>query len=450
MKKKVVLIAAVLIVFTLIAWKRVLSFEPDRLAEQNELIQSADSFMEDSLYIRAIPLYEQAYNMNIESTNMSIEDKLLEAYKLNDDFDKYYSILEDRMSKGTATEFEITTVADNYINNNKVQTAIDYIKKGLNYYPNSEVLNKYYEDNRYFFSQNYTYYSELGNITPDSNYIPYKDYPLVSEDDTDNTTNNTELWGYVDVNGKILISPQFEKATNFYNDYAIVQLNGDIFVINQDGKKYSISKDSISDFKDITLNTLRVNTDNQWHLANLDFKFYDNVAYDDILSFSNNLCAVNSNGSWGFIDTSLNLVIDTKYEAVAFDSNEQCFNQNRAFVKTNGSYILIDNKGNQIGSDSYEDAKPFSADGSLACVKNNGLWGFVDINGNLIIDYQYNDSYSFSNFVAPVFNGLYWQYISYSNQPINDYEYLEATQFINGTAKVLTEDGWLLVNLEVY
>lgn len=449
MKKKVILISAVLIVFTLIAWKSVLSFEPDRLSEQNELVQSADSFMEDSLYIRAIPLYEQAYSMNIDSTNTVVEDKLLEAYKLNDDFDKYYNILEDRISKGTATESEITIVADNYINNNKVQTAIDYIKKGLEYYPDSEVLTKYYEDNRYFFSQNYAYYSELGSITSNSDYILYKDYPVTDEDDIDNT-NNTELWGYVDINGKILISPQFEKATNFYNGYAIVQLDGDIFVINEKGKKYSIPQESVSDFKGITLNTLRIKTDNQWHLANLDFKPYDNIAYDDILSFSENLCAVNSNGSWGFIDSHLDLIIDTKYESVAFDDNEQCFNQNRAFVKTNGSYILIDNEGNQIGSDSYEDAKPFSIDGSLACVKNNGLWGFIDINGNLVIDYQYNDAYSFSNYVAPVFNGLYWQYISCSNQPINDYEYLEATQFINGTAKVLTEDGWLLVNLEVY
>lgn len=439
MKKKVILISAILIVFTLVAWKSVLSFEPDRLLEQSKLVQSADNFMEDSLYIRAIPLYEQAYNMNIESTNVDIENKLIEAYKLNDDLDKYYNLLENKVSKKTATENEFIIIADNYINNNKTQTAIDYIKQGLKIYPDSELLNKYYEDNRYFFNQQYTYYSELGSITEDSNYILYKD-----------TIDDTECWGYVDINSKILISPQFEKASNFYNGYAIVQLDGNIFIINKDGKKYSIPQDKITDFKSITLNVLRINNGNTWCLANLDFKPYDNTSYDDILSFSENLCAVKSNGKWGFIDNNLDLVLDAKYNDVVYNDTEQCFYQNRAFVKVNDKYILIDNQGNQVGNDCYDDAKPFSSDGSLACVKKNGLWGFVDINGILTIDYQYNDAYSFSNYVAAVCNGSNWQYISYSNQPINDYKYLKATPFVGETAKVLTDDGWLLVKLEVY
>lgn len=438
MKKKVVLISTILIVFTLIAWKSVLSFGSDKLLEQSKIVQSADDFMKDNLYIRAIPLYEQAYNMNIDATNIDIENKLLEAYKLNDDFDKYYSLLEDKIYEKVATENEIIIVADNYINNNKIKTAIDYIKKGLEYYPNSELLNKYYENNRYFFNQQYTYYEELGSIPDNSNYILYK-----------NTTNDTDCWGYIDINGKVVISSQYDKASNFYDEYALVQSNDNIFVINKDNKKYSIPQEKVIDFKSITLNTLRVDISNKWYLTDLDFNPY-NISYDEILSFSESLCAVKLNEKWGFINSNLDLVLDTQYEDVAYNDNEQCFFQKRAFVKLNGSYILIDNEGNQIGNDCYDDARPFSNDGNLACVKNNGLWGFIDINGNLVIDYQYDDAYSFSNFVAPVCTGLDWKYISYSNQPINDYKYLKATQFVDKTAKVLTENGWLLVNLDVY
>lgn len=45
-----------------------------------------------------------------------------------------------------------------------------------------------------------------------------------------------ELWGFIDKKGKMKIKPQYESASNFYNGYAIVKINGKYGFINSSGR----------------------------------------------------------------------------------------------------------------------------------------------------------------------------------------------------------------------
>jgi WG containing repeat len=56
---------------------------------------------------------------------------------------------------------------------------------------------------------------------PDMSMIPYR---------------NGDLWGYADVNKAIIIKPQFEEASLFYEGLAAVKKNGKYGYINKDGK----------------------------------------------------------------------------------------------------------------------------------------------------------------------------------------------------------------------
>src|SRR5574344_1723822 len=114
--------------------------------KQNTLTVQADSFMDKELYVRAIPLYEEALGYHSD-LNSSIETKLLKAYLLHGDVSEYSSLVKSRIEAGTATEDEYIKLADNEIASSSLQDALDMIREGIKK-TGSEKLKEYYESKR--------------------------------------------------------------------------------------------------------------------------------------------------------------------------------------------------------------------------------------------------------------------------------------------------------------
>ena len=82
--------------------------------KQNELVAQADEYGKKELYVRAVPLYEEALTLS-SSQNPSIEEKLLAAYQAYGDFSSYIRLVEKRSLEQTARRTEYIQAADYYM-----------------------------------------------------------------------------------------------------------------------------------------------------------------------------------------------------------------------------------------------------------------------------------------------------------------------------------------------
>ncbi len=115
--------------------------------------------------------------------------------------------------------------------------------------------------------------------------------------------------------------------------------------------------------------------------------------YDSVGIFSEGMCSVASNNTYGYIDTTGREVIPLKYDSASV------FGDGLAPVKFLGAFGYIDKKGIFMIDGPFEDASPFYE--HLAAVKLHGKWGYIDTTGKIAIEPRFTQANPFFNGVAP-------------------------------------------------
>lgn len=438
MKDKRILLVAIFAVIIVVGWMTTLKAVSgaDIIAAQKELVEEADAYMERKLYVRAIPLYEEALDSTTE-LNLEIEEKLLNAYYQYQDMQAYIRLVEARVETNDAKEGEYLTVARHYVENRKIAKGMELVKKGIDNL-GTETLKEYYEENRY----EYKYHSSGCEVI-----VPTSTNALMA-------AYNGQNWGYVDGKGKILLPFIYDSATSFENDeYAVVSVEGVYYTILSNGDFYGANDgtkgEKLTDVKAISSGLLIGQKDGLYSYYGYDFNaLASSLQFDDITSFSCGVAAAKKGEKWGIIDESGKSITDIKYEDIAINSLGCAFANNRAMVKENGVWHLINVAGETLGNATFADAKAPESDGYIAVANENGRWGFVDSEGELIIDYHYRDAKSFSNQLAPVMVVDKWGYISEKNVIAIEDMFLEAEPFHAGSAQVHTTEAMGIICLE--
>lgn len=287
-----------------------------------------------------------------------------------------------------------------------------------------------------------------------------------------------KLWGFSDVNRKILIEPKYYSAQPFREDMAIVWLNGKSGFVDTTGReiifnKYLtvgnfseglavVEKHSGSwrykgyinkDFQEIIppkyalaypfegeVAKVRLNFDDALKVkSGFDEVLIDKTGqevtpkYDAIGEFSEGLIWMSSrSGSYGYIDKTGKEIIPEKY------GDCKSFSEGLAAVSLNSRWGIIDKTGQIVLPFKYDWAGEFSE--GLIAVKLNDKFGFIDKTDNEIIPFKYDDAYRFSEGVAPVeLNGM-WGFIDKTGKVVIPFKYLLAFPFENGIATVKTQE----------
>ena len=176
-----------------------------------------------------------------------------------------------------------------------------------------------------------------------------------------------------------------------------------------------------------------------------DFSEAFKGTYEDASVFFNGVTFVKNNGKWFLINEKGNRVGESEYDDVILDEIGFSVRQKRAFVKQNGMVIMIDTNGKKIGQDSYEDAKPFNAEG-YAAIRKNGKWGFVDINGKVVIEPKYENARSFSNGNAAIMENGKWGFINKNQNKIVECRFDDAKDFSQKKSCFVKEnEQWNLI-----
>jgi hypothetical protein len=404
------------------------------IQKQSQLVEQADGYLGKKLYVRGIPLLEEALSYETDQVD-AIQRKLLNAYYAYGDMDSYDALLSLMEQNQNATADDYLLLANVQLNDGGVESAIETAKAGLSKHED-EKLKNFYETYRYAYTISQTDYETV---------VP------TAEGDMQPAFDGTS-WNYVSYRGGVQLEVNAKEAYAFnVNGYGVVKRDGSYCTILENGDLYGIDEENLNQVKGVTDNYILAEKIGQYGYYNYDFeRLSDTLLFEDITLNHCGVTTVKNNGSWAIITDSGELVTDYIYEDVAVSSLGYVFSGNHGMVKKDGKWILIDTEGNQLCESVFEDAKAPESDGYIAVADENGKWGFIDALGTLVVDYKYSDAKSFSCDLGAVEVGNEWGYISKSNVMVIAAEYEEAQPFFAGAAIVDTVEGAAVIQLKYY
>ncbi|MCM1467076.1 MAG: WG repeat-containing protein [Alistipes sp.] len=397
----------------------------EEIKKQSELAAEADVFFEKKLYVRAIPLYEEAAGYTTQYT-ADIQEKLLSAYVEYKDEQSYAKLVERRVKEGTASEEEYLNAAKIYLeSSSKTQAAMELLQKGIEKY-NSQELIDYYESIRYLYSIRSTGY-QIIKPTDSNEVMPAYD---------------GEHWGYVNKSGGAVLDFIYDDVTVFSStSHAVVRLDDVYYNVLGNGDHYGVDDGTVyakmENVSGVYGTRIIGKRNGTYSYFNYDFEpIAEAHQYDEITINNNGCAAVKKGDKWGIISDSGSVIVDFILDDVAVNSLGSAFAGNRAMVKENGSWYMINNEGKHVTEDTYAAVKAPEGNGYIAVANRDGKWGYIDKNGNQMIDFQYWDAKSFSEYLGAVQVANNWGYISRRNELVIPDYFEEAEPFHGGIAQV--------------
>ena len=399
--------------------------------KQMTLINKASALMQDGIFIRAVPLLEEAAGFDASYTTKA-ENELKRAYlalQNNSGFSRRYTnLLEKQMNRRNSEPYVFIEAANYYLKISKTREALEILKEGIKRTGDPNII-KLYESSRYAFDMSRPAYE---NVTA------MYDHTIQVQLDG--------KWGLAGADGMIIIPCEYDKISTFAKDRAIVKSRNQIYAIDVDGNRIAVPNKSITDFGNLAENRIPVYKDGYWYRATGEFEVGTSW-FEEIGMYSGGYAAARTDGRWGVIGMSNDWLIPAEFDGVIQDELKRCYAQGAVFVQLDGSVFLYTN--GVLSENSYEDAKPFSDEG-YAAVKKNGKWGFIDSDGHEVIPFYFDDALSFGQHLAAVKVGDFWGYISMYGNIVIDAIFLDAKSFSGGSAPVLTDRGWQFITLLEY
>lgn len=395
--------------------------------KQNEMVEKAESFLPDQLYIRAANQYQKALKTYSTKNNLTYERRLLDIYDEGNMAEEYAELADDRIEAKTAQLDEYLCRAETLIEEENTKKAISILKQGIDIYGDSQLIDLC-ESVKYQYQLNGTNYQE-GKLPADNWIIPMW---------------NGEKWGYTGKNGRTSLDFIYEDATRFSGDYAVVKIDGRYTLIDQKGYWKAVDKNELDQVSEIAGTKIIGIKDNQYGIYSNTFQRLSEEDYENAHLNENGLVVVQKNGKWAILDSKLKNVTDFVFTDVAVNSKDQVFSGKYAVVADENGYYLINEKGEACFEKRFPEAKGMEG-GYFAVADENGRWGFADERGELIVPCQYEDVYSFSNQTAAVKYAGKWGYINRYGTMVIDAQFSKALPFLNGKAMVYDELG----NIEV-
>ena len=395
--------------------------------KQNAMVEKAEEFIPDKLYIRAANQYKEALKAYSTKNNLTYERRLLDIYAEGGMTEEYADLVDDRIEAKTALVDEYLSRAETLIEEESIKRAIRYLQQGIEIYGDSQLVDLC-ESVKYQYNTNGTDYQE-GKL-PSENWI----IPMW----------NGEKWGYTGKNGRTNIEFEYDDATRFSGDYAVVKIDGVYTLIDQNGYWNAVDKNGLDQVIDIAGDKIIGVKDGKYGIYSNMFERLNEEDYEDAHLNDNGMVVVKKDGKWAVLDGNMKNVTDFELTDVAVNSRGQVFSGKYAVVADGNGYFLIDQKGKACYEKRFPNAKGYEG-GYYAVSDSDGNWGFADEAGENVIPCQYVDAYSFSNQTAAVQYAGTWGYINqYGNMVINA-EYSEALPFLNGKAFAYDDQG----NIEV-
>lgn len=245
--------------------------------------------------------------------------------------------------------------------------------------------------------------------------------------------DDSNLLGYINGSGKMVIPADYQTAYNFSCGWALVKEDGEVMYIDANGKPaknlpeadtyysyfyYNMVTFKIdglqgkwdNNFKEVIpaeYKSIGINTDAGLMWFTEDGKEYGFInekgkqviepKFDYCSSFEDGICVVGVNKT---VDSQTEMrygVIDTKGEYLISPQKKEIYNMGEGRIafynSTTKKWGIWDKNGNEILPATYDDINAISC--GLALVEKNSKYGYIDKNGNEVIAPRYAGAMDF-------------------------------------------------------
>ncbi len=410
-----------------VSWLTAVTAQTDA-QRQEELIRQAAAYTGDEIYIRAVPLLEEAASYHDAHTleaETALKDVYLHLIEQSGFATKYTDLLEKQMAREDASPKVFEEAARYYLEQGEDAKAFAVLRDGVER-TGDEALTDLYESKRYKYERIVTTYETIA---------PFRNGAA--------QVMKNGKWGLTGRDGELLLPCEYDQISTWSDDCAVILQNGIVSATDGEGNRTALFHGTASAFRNFGENRVALQSPEGWILANGEFETAS-LKLEDAGMCAGGCIPAKLDGKWGVLSRDCaTWIVPPQYDGIVQDELGRCCGQNAVFVRAGDEVrLLID--GEDSGH-AYEDARPF-ADG-WAAVKKGGKWGFIDLEGNVKIDYRFEDALSFSGHLAAVRLDGVWGYVSLRGELAIEPEFLEAKSFENGCAPALTRDGWLLLSL---
>ncbi|MBD1433917.1 WG repeat-containing protein [Sphingobacterium sp. DN00404] len=279
---------------------------------------------------------------------------------------------------GQSTEAEQTKEIDQENPTEAQQTDVDWRKR-------YHAIEDFHEGRAVvFYNQKYGYVDLDGNVV-----IPLKYWTADPFKDGLARVGINHKYGFLDKNGRTVIPLKYDMVQEFREGLTLVKLNEKVGFLDEIGKEVVPLRydDANSFFGGIAL----VKLNKKYGYVDKTGKEITAINYDygGINSNLEGVIVVKKDKKYGYIGITGNEVIPLKYDFA------NPFEEGLASVKLNGKHGFIDKTGQEVIPLKYEYTSSFSH--GLAAVKLNNKWGYVDKFGRVVIDFKYDKAYDAAN-----------------------------------------------------
>lgn len=253
-------------------------------------------------------------------------------------------------------------------------------------------------------------------------------------------------YGYIDVNGKVVIEPVYDKASLFCNNSARVykaqnEKHGETFLIDKDGKEYfKVNPDHqieslLSQYKIVY--SEKIDKKKAYDILNEQGEVIQKASkkYSGIEPFYKNYAVFeNQSGEYGLMDKDGNTVIRAKYtRLVALDDV--------LIYKEKDKYGLVSYSGDKICDAIYDDILSFQPGNKYTYALDNQTWILIDKKGK---DMHKDDFSKISYNEYPYFF-MSMAEISLSPYAFDDFsvesDYIDVQAEVDRAMNLINEDG---------
>ena len=259
------------------------------------------------------------------------------------------------------------------------------------------------------------------------------------------TTGDKGKWGYIDKSGKFIINATYKDATVFQDGLAWVILeNGAPSAIDKNGEiKFTLKEaEDVRLFSEDLAAFSKVDSTNTiWGFVDKSGKQVINPQFDAVGNFHDGKCAVkNKDGKWGYIDKSGKIIINNQFDS----ANE--YKDGKAVVQLDDKTGVIDEDGKYIINPQFKNAY---ADGEKYLIDQDDKWGWCDDKGKFIINPQFDDALFFGDSkLAGIKSSDKWGYIDNEGKIMINPQFDAAYPFMNKFAIVKSGDKFGLIDKE--
>lgn len=249
-------------------------------------------------------------------------------------------------------------------------------------------------------------------------------------------------WGYIDKEGKEQIPFVYKYSNPFYNGIALVSKDGENFYyIDKSGNKLSNSDYFTGNIRGYSKYGTIIEKDNKYGFVDKTGKLVVPCIYDRMEPGRNDdlLCVLKDN-YYGYLDSTGKEIVPCKYGLGQNSVNGIM----KVFYEWDGKEgFYLDSTGKEMFP-IVEDKQDYNGDfyEGLAAVRKQGLCGYIDKNGKEVIPLIYDSAEFFSEGLACVKKDGLFGYIDKNGDVIIPFIYDEAKNFSDGLARVKKNGEW--------